>query len=1307
MAGRFRSGALATGSGPVQAQGAEEETLKVQHLERATRQLNLRAHSAEDRLMRAMAKFSTIKPTVSSIEACRDGSFEIMTVQSRDELGQVAQWEDHATKLFAPAQVLRAELRAPTETCIVEREVSQFEVVVQLMNGSLNIKVLPDLTIHQVQRDDLDCEEGDRIVQVDGKAITDISELREIVKGKPEFLTLVIENSRSALFTVRDPTAHAWEIVSVPSTSVFREGKLRPGDVVLRVNGTKVTGLDAGKILHEETATVDFVSGDTELSRRIKTKGIMSYVTEVSEVDLSVHEAGYHVSLLSFFPDMYVGNYRVGIFLGSHQIGGEFDFVVSEGPADLARSEIHREGGWTCVSGEALTFTLVAFDASGNKKSRGGEKVVYGEAKVKDNKNGSYTITLEPKVAGYHKIELMINDRPFISSPAVEVVPAAVHTPSCQVEFQSAWMLSQPQTKNSTDPMAISAGGDLTVVVRLVDKFGNARPHDQDVIELVQHSACFRDHPVNTPLTLSPDISDAGSYSFSALVTVASTKDLQGNFELTDLEILVNGKPICERRWKLDVHPGEPSLEKCLATIPPAGLPTVAGEEFEFDILVKDVWDNLCNHRSDVVELFEYDRMQGAQWDDFTMKPSGHGAYTVTGTRTVAGSFHFSFSVNSSKLDTEQHVYSLHVSPAEISVNQCITSGETKAVVGGYVALLVSLRDQFGNVCVQQAARTTVKVGKLRLVAGDVDPANLVVVNRVSHVEAYQGIENTHQVVISSEQAVQISLDILADDMRFETVNVEFTADRLEQGSCTVEGLPDSVIAGEPFYITVRLTDAFLNGLKGLESFIHLQVEDASVRPEQPVMQKVEGTDIGKGYYKMGFKMLKAYPTGNVKVMVGDKFLKWSSLESLPAKASATLSEVEAPAQTSVHFPLLIHGIFRDEFGNVSPSSLSLLSVEVEGCGLSAKDANFVVDRAGRFQVILVARRKGLLRVTVKVAGVAAKDINIEVRGLDTWSKEDAASWAMTLGQLTPQLKVTSRHLANEFRKQGVTGSKIAGGLLDRGALHFAFGIEELQTAEFIANVFHDLCKSHGGKVDAIPSTYTPWSWATQGKPNKIVSLDDSDPAFLKVQQRLESAIPSSSVTSVQRVEYYDTYEKYSVVRQIVAFYDQDCDPNERYLWYGADMGSNYSEILEKGFTGASMSSRRDHMVYGLGFYFSPDARLADYITSLGATSGGTERRLLLCRVACGKVAERPPLPAGSVEDELKKPVNKMPPTGFQSVSSKDHTEVITYLDNTAYPEFVVTYKAAYRSEVAWPSASDSLASDSELLRLDQVPAEL
>jgi hypothetical protein len=31
--------------------------------------------------------------------------------------------------------------------------------------------------------------------------------------------------------------------------------------------------------------------------------------------------------------------------------------------------------------------------------------------------------------------------------------------------------------------------------------------------------------------------------------------------------------------------------------------------------------------------------------------------------------------------------------------------------------------------------------------------------------------------------------------------------------------------------------------------------------------------------------------------------------------------------------------------------------------------------------------------------------------------------------------------------------------------------------------------------------------------------------------------------------------------------------------------------------------------------------------------------------------------------------------------------QVITYLDHAAYPEFVVTYKAPYRSELSWPDA--------------------
>ena len=66
----------------------------------------------------------------------------------------------------------------------------------------------------------------------------------------------------------------------------------------------------------------------------------------------------------------------------------------------------------------------------------------------------------------------------------------------------------------------------------------------------------------------------------------------------------------------------------------------------------------------------------------------------------------------------------------------------------------------------------------------------------------------------------------------------------------------------------------------------------------------------------------------------------------------------------------------------------------------------------------------------------------VHLRSLSSWTKEDAAEWVMTLGMIEPSINNVARDLSQEFVNQNVTGAKIAGGLLDRGALHFAFGLE-------------------------------------------------------------------------------------------------------------------------------------------------------------------------------------------------------------------------------------------------------------------------
>lgn len=66
----------------------------------------------------------------------------------------------------------------------------------------------------------------------------------------------------------------------------------------------------------------------------------------------------------------------------------------------------------------------------------------------------------------------------------------------------------------------------------------------------------------------------------------------------------------------------------------------------------------------------------------------------------------------------------------------------------------------------------------------------------------------------------------------------------------------------------------------------------------------------------------------------------------------------------------------------------------------------------------------------------------VNLCSLSSWTREDASEWVLTLGMVEPSIANVARDLSQEFVNQNVTGAKIAGGLLDRGALYFAFGME-------------------------------------------------------------------------------------------------------------------------------------------------------------------------------------------------------------------------------------------------------------------------
>lgn len=101
-------------------------------------------------------------------------------------------------------------------------------------------------------------------------------------------VTLVIENGGMPLFTIHDATTPYWEVTTVPATTSKR-GKLNPGDLVLRINDTPVSGLDTRKALDSSHAKVSLLPAASKLAQRIKEEGLMSFTTQVILCSCSLH----------------------------------------------------------------------------------------------------------------------------------------------------------------------------------------------------------------------------------------------------------------------------------------------------------------------------------------------------------------------------------------------------------------------------------------------------------------------------------------------------------------------------------------------------------------------------------------------------------------------------------------------------------------------------------------------------------------------------------------------------------------------------------------------------------------------------------------------------------------------------------------------------------------------------------------------------------------------------------------------------------------------------------------------------------
>jgi hypothetical protein len=231
-----------------------------------------------------------------------------------------------------------------------------------------------------------------------------------------------------------------------------------------------------------------------------------------------------------------------------------------------------------------------------------------------------------------------------------------------------------------------------------------------------------------------------------------------------------------------------------------------------------------------------------------------------------------------------------------------------------------------------------------------------------------------------------------------------------------------------------------------------------------------------------------------------------------------------------------------------------------------------------------------------------------------------------------------------------------------------------------------------------------PALWQERGclldSPEQLLECPAGSRDYDLIKARMEQEMGNS--TTVLKVEMnanVDLLRRYALERKKVAA-ENGGDANEVWLWHATSEAGAEKSILKNGFD--LNRCGLDFEYYGAGTYLAPDCKLSNRYAAKSETRG-----ILLVRVACGKIFERPPLhlspeyqaflqELGSQQvttehrkklqqdkthELLRMPKNRSCPDGCHSQlgvdmsgSRKSKTEVVVNRNFQVYPAYRITY---------------------------------
>jgi len=347
---------------------------------------------------------------------------------------------------------------------------------------------------------------------------------------------------------------------------------------------------------------------------------------------------------------------------------------VTPGPVSLAKS-VATVSSSSVKSSSAITVTLQARDAEGNKETSGGLTVLFtllnssgGQgtfSAVKDNNNGTYTAVFTGTVAGTNAIVATIGDQLVTSTqPSITVTPGPVSLATSLVTASSG---------------SIQSGGSETITLQAEDAHGNKVTTGGLTVAFQFGSA------------------SGGRGTFSAVkdnkngtYTATFTGTIVGNNTIT---ATINSAKITSTALPIHVIPGPVSLAKSVVTVSSSSVKS--GSTITLTFQAEDAAGNK-EMTGGLTVAFALGSISGGQGTLSAVTDNHNGTYTATFTGTIAGNNTIRATISGSPVTSTPPA--IAVTPGPVSLAKSVVTMSLASIqVGGTTKVTLQVEDASGN----------------------------------------------------------------------------------------------------------------------------------------------------------------------------------------------------------------------------------------------------------------------------------------------------------------------------------------------------------------------------------------------------------------------------------------------------------------------------------------------------------------------------------------------------------------------------------------------------------------------------------